>query len=196
MRRMRWAAYLWPGLPQLLTGEGWSALALAVAAAGLLNVTLLGSFVWDELIDGDLRSGLWVVLVVAWTASAVVSVVWDHRRRANRLAATDGDLFAEAVDTYLKGNWYEAERLLGGILRKNARDLEARIMLATLLRHTRRFDEAAGQLDQLVGFEGAGKWELEIRRERELLAEARAGVEPRTSQQTSTEADTETRHAA
>ena len=43
-------------------------------------------------------------------------------------------------------------------------------MLATVLRHTGRFDEAAKQLDQLVCFDGAEKWELEIQKERELLS--------------------------
>ena len=34
-------------------------------------------------------------------------------------------------------------------------------------------DEATLHLDTLVCFEGAGKWELEIQEERDLLAEAR-----------------------
>jgi hypothetical protein len=56
------------------------------------------------------------------------------------------------------------------LLRKNLRDLEARLMLATLLRHSGRVDEAKRQLDTLARFEGAGKWELEIQRERDLLS--------------------------
>ena len=46
-------------------------------------------------------------------------------------------------------------------------------MLATLLRHTGRLDEATRQLDTLARLEGAGKWELEIRQERELLKKAK-----------------------
>ena len=73
----------------------------------------------------------------------------------------------------MKGDYYQAEHVLEGLLRRNLRDVDARLMLATLLRHTGRLDEAAGQLDTLARFEGAGKWELEMRRERELLAEAK-----------------------
>jgi len=43
-----------------------------------------------------------------------------------------------------------------------------------LLRHTGRTEEAINQLDTLVRFDGAAKWEVEIEHERELLAEAKA----------------------
>ena len=46
-------------------------------------------------------------------------------------------------------------------------------MLATLLRRTRRFDEATSQLNTLAGLDGAHRWALEIDREGELLAETR-----------------------
>jgi cytochrome c-type biogenesis protein CcmH/NrfG len=42
-------------------------------------------------------------------------------------------------------------------------------MLATLYRHTRRYDEAAKQLDRLDRLDEAVKWRWEIERERELL---------------------------
>ena len=58
------------------------------------------------------------------------------------------------------------------LLRREQRDVDARLMLATLMRHTARADEAMKQLDLLASLDGAEKWELEIRRERELLAAA------------------------
>jgi hypothetical protein len=47
-------------------------------------------------------------------------------------------------------------------------------MLATLLRHTSRFDEATKQLNRLQRLEGCEKWALEIGREREWLRAARS----------------------
>ena len=73
----------------------------------------------------------------------------------------------------MKGNWFEAERSLAELLDHNPRDLDARMMLATLLRHTHRWDEAQRQLDWLQKTEGSQKWELEMWRERQWLAEAR-----------------------
>jgi hypothetical protein len=171
MRRTPWPVYLWPGLPQISQQGSWAALMVAAAAALVLNTTLLGSFVWPELIAPNLRIICWVALAVTWIASAGVSVWWDHRR--GREPDPDADPFRAALDHYLKGNWFEAERELNRLLRRSGRDLEARLMLATLLRHTRRYDEATRQLNILVRSEGAKRWELEIRREGELITEAR-----------------------
>jgi hypothetical protein len=60
------------------------------------------------------------------------------------------------------------------LLAENTRDLEARLMLAGLMRRTSRFEEAKKQLDQLERFEGAEKWEREIAREWEYLAEKKS----------------------
>jgi predicted Zn-dependent protease len=109
---------------------------------------------------------------VSWGVSAGFSAWWNRRHEARR-ADPEADRFDQALDGYLKGNWIEAERLLGGLLRRDDRDVDARLMLATLLRHTRRFDEATRELNRLVRLEGAQKWALEIRREGELLTGAR-----------------------
>ena len=173
MGRMRWIVYLWPGLPQLARQGSWSALVVAIGAAALLNVALLGTFVWTELLAPGWRILNWFLLLAAWSGAAVFSV-WLHRREESWMRAeAQQDIFREALDHYLQGNWFESEQALGRLLRKNRRDVEARLMLATLMRHRRRLDEAARQLDVLVRLEGAQKWELEIRREAELLAAMR-----------------------
>ena len=173
MRRMRWITCLWPGLPQLWTQGSWSGLAVALGAAGLLDLLLLVSFGWTELIGQNLRNSLWAIFVLAWIAA----IVWS-RKQSRRQAVVCGpepreDPFGQALNYYLKGDGYQAEQILEGLLRQNIRDLDARLMLATLLRRAGRLDEATRHLDTLVCFEGAGKWELEIQEERDLLAEAR-----------------------
>jgi single-stranded DNA-specific DHH superfamily exonuclease len=72
----------------------------------------------------------------------------------------------------LKGNWFEAECVLVGLLRCDPRDVDAGLMLATLFRHTGRLDEAARQLDSVERFDEAAKWIVEIDRERQWLAQA------------------------
>lgn len=186
--RMPWALYFWPGLPQLWARGSWYALGMAAVAAGFLNLALLSSFVWSELLARDLRSALWVLLGVAWIAAATFSAGWPRRLTNGGQAGPCGGTFAEAVEHYLRGDYFQAERVLGGLLRKNVRDLDARLMLATLMRHSGRFDEAAAELDSLVRFEGAAKWELEIRRERELLTEAKAKDETAVEQDASPDA--------
>jgi hypothetical protein len=173
MHRMPWPVYLWPGLPQISQRGSWAALAVAIGAGLFLNAALLASFVWTDLIPADLRIICWATLGVAWSCSAGVSVWRDHRQTSWRRASPEVDPFSQALDEYLQGNWFEAERLLGRVLQRDSRDLESRLMLATLLRRTKRYDEATRQLNILVRLEGAGKWDLEIRREGELITAAR-----------------------
>ena len=169
MHRMPIATYLWPGLPQLWVHGSWSALAVSIAAAGGVNLALLCTFGWTELIGPNIRTALWAVLAVTWVAAAGYSVLYGRRAVTCRTNDPGGDTFAEATEYYLKGDYFQTERLLGELLGHDHRDLDARLMLATLMRHTGRFDEATEQLDFLVRLEGAEKWELEIRRERELI---------------------------
>lgn len=173
MRRMPWTTYLWPGLPQTWFHGSWPGLALALGAAGVFNVLLVVCFGWSELVGPNLRNSLWAAFAAAWIAA----VVWSAGQCLCRAAIGDlkpgQDDFDAALDHYLRGNHYEAEQILESLLRRNVRDLDARLMLATLLRRVGRLDEASRQLDSLVRFEGADKWELEIEEERALLAEAK-----------------------
>ena len=56
-------------------------------------------------------------------------------------------------------------------MRRDEHDLEARLLMATLLRHTKRFDDATRQLIFLVRLDGAHRWALEIHREESCLIE-------------------------
>ena len=172
MGRTPWAAYLWPGLPQLWLRGSWSALAVAVGAAGLVNLALASSLVWSELLPELVRIGAWVAVAALWAGSAAFSR-WAQRRTTTRqeTSRTD-DAYLEATEHYLKGNWFEAECHLRELLRRDARDLEAGLMLATLLRHTARLGEAAQQLDRLQRLDGWERWAMEIGRERAYLEAA------------------------
>jgi len=201
MRRTPWTIYMWPGLPQIWQQGSWFGLVIAVVAAGLLNFALLAGLGFSELVGPSVRIGLWAAVGVVWSVSAAVSYVWVRRQAAlqkkrlrratTREAATreetpDEATFSRAIEQYLKGDWFEAERLWGVLLKADPRDLDARLMLATLYRHTKRLDEAAEQLTMLERFEGAEAWELEIRRERELLLEACENTPEQTEQETGT----------
>jgi predicted Zn-dependent protease len=141
--------------------------------AAALDLLVLATFGWSELIAPGLRSAWWAVFGLFWIGGAAWSAVCCRRRAAAERPSPAGDDFAEALDHYLKGDYYQAEHVLERLLRQNLRDVDARLMLATLLRHTGQLEDAARQLDTLVRLEGAGKWQWEIKRERALLAEAR-----------------------
>lgn len=179
MERMPWATYLWPGLPQIRSEGCWSALALAIGFAALVNLAIVATLVWSELFTAGVRNSVWVATVAIWGGSAMISYLWDHRYRAASETVPAEDTFNAALEHYLKRNWFESEHLLRDLLRESPRDLDVGLMLATLLRRTGRAEEAEIELDRLGRLEGAEKWELEIDRERELLHRAeREGVSP------------------
>jgi tetratricopeptide (TPR) repeat protein len=168
MVRMPWKTYLWPGLPQLWYGGLWSGLALAVGFAVLLDGLLVASFVWVELLSPRYLRFAWLVAVGLWIGAASLSA-WYGRGGGWRGAASTEAMFRGAFSEYLKQNWFEAERVLGQLLHHDPRDVESRLMLATLLRHTGRYHEALEHLAQLELLNDASRWAREINSEMRLI---------------------------
>ena len=79
------------------------------------------------------------------------------------------DLFIKARNQYLKGNWLKCEILLDSALEEFPGDLESRLLLISLLRLTKRYEEALVEITQFQKWDGAEKWNFEITREVELL---------------------------
>ena len=119
---------------------------LAAGFAVLVDLLLLSSFVWVELLRPlDLLLG-WMAAGALWGGSAIVSI--SRRRPAAEAGPTDL-LFRQALTEYLQGSWFEAEAILGRLLRLSPRDAEGRLLLATVLGRAKRHDEALDQLDRL-----------------------------------------------
>lgn len=174
MSRRLWATYLWPGLPQVCGYGSWSGLAVAMGFAGLLNLGLAASLVWCELLTPGVRTAVWTTILAFWGVSLVFSSRADRRNALRQEVPQPNDTFAKAVDFYLKGSWFEAESILVDLLRRNPRDVDAGLLLATLLRHTGRRDEATAHLDRLDRLESSVKWYWEIQSERQRLSEPMA----------------------
>jgi hypothetical protein len=173
MRKVPWAACLWPGLPQLWLGGQWAGFAKSLAAAAVANAVLASCFGWGELVNSATRNILLSAVGVCWIATALAGYR-QIRRSADRKPHTPAkDTFAQALDLYLKGDYFQAECLLVEILGREERDADARLLLATLYRHNKRYDEAMRQLDSLDRFEDAEKWAMEIEQERMLIEEAK-----------------------
>ncbi len=159
---------LWPGLPRLWIRGDWAALAIAVAFGVALNLVLVSSFVWTELLPPSFNRIGWLILGTVWLASVFQAYrSLPHLREPPRV--DDRGLFIQAQAEYLKGHWFEAETLLRQLLRHCSRDVDVLLMLATLYRRTKRYDEAATQLDRLDRLDEACKWRTEIAQERDTL---------------------------
>lgn len=178
MRKMPWTTYLWPGLPQLWFGGFGTGLALAAGSAALLNLLLLASLIWVEWLSPWLVRVGWTMLGLLWISSAVVTAWRSGGNPTPPEPASAEGLFRRALSEYLQGGWFEAESLLGQLLLIHPRDVEARLLLATLLRRSGRAHEALAQLARLELLRDSEKWSLEIESERQQLALALSAVAP------------------
>lgn len=179
---------LWPGLPRLWIRGDWAALAIAVAFGAALNLVLVSSFVWPELLPPSFNLIGWLILGTVWLASVFQAYrSLPHLREPPRV--DDRGLFIQAQAEYLKGHWFEAETLLRQLLRHCSRDVDVLLMLATLYRRTRRYDEAAKQLDRLDRLDESPKWRWEIAQERETLKRLVASKTNRDNTSTGTGMD-------
>jgi len=197
---MRWGQYLlcgWPGLANLWLRGSWSALAFAIGFSIVVNLALVSTFVWPALLGETFPIAVWPMILFVWSISVMISgrmvpawsvppvPSWELERdvrdekKAEETTKDSADLDIHATHTlfnraqteYLKGHWTEAESLLRRRLATAERDVEARLMLATLLRRTRRMQPALEQLREMERFDESVHWEFEIRRERELLGD-------------------------
>jgi hypothetical protein len=159
--------WVWPGLGMLWTDGSWRGLAWALSFGLLLDGVLLAKWVWPEVASPELVLIGKFAVTALWIAGIMLNRRWAAARGTN--LAADKDLFPAALAEYLQGNWYSAEQKCRDLIRLRRDDVEARLLLATLLRHVGRGDEARTELDLLTKFDGWAAWSWEIARERELL---------------------------
>jgi tetratricopeptide (TPR) repeat protein len=170
---LRWrdrALCLWPGLAELWQRGSWSGLALAIGFSLLLNLTLAATWLWADLMPHSARSVLWGVVVVIWAISALFAIATKAIRPPARADVAATDPYLRARSHYLQGRFFEADRELRQILRRQPKDAESRLLLATLLRREGRADDARAELDRLERLEVGAAWSYELGRERELLS--------------------------
>ena len=162
-------------------------MTLAVGFTALVNVLAAATLVWTE----------WLTSNVRWAAVATLAIVWllawvegraDWRRFLAERSAGEGEVaapaelsdrwFREAQGAYLAGDWVSAEQTLLKLLKQDSRDVEARLMLATLWRHEGRLEAAIEELDRLERLEASRGWKNEIAWERERIGAASVEEEP------------------
>src|SRR5688572_5793578 len=101
MQLARWCTVLWPGLAGLWLRGSWSGLMAACGFALLLNLALLSTVVWIELLHPAVRFGAWVAVSAAWLIAAAISA--RRLLGANGDESAEVDLFIAAQTEYLRG---------------------------------------------------------------------------------------------
>ncbi len=199
---MRWGQFLlcgWPGLAHLWLRGSYPALVLAIGFALLLNLALVATFLWPALLGDVFPAIAWPVVCLTWLTSAAtacrsvqhlsVPPMMNCQREQEQIPEEKNDeidwtkpdqtgesashtLFNQAQREYLMGHWSEATMLLRRRLDQTERDVEARLLLATLYRRTGQRERATEELKQMERFDDSVHWAFEISRERELIEQA------------------------
>jgi hypothetical protein len=164
----------WPGLARLWLRGDWAGLGTAMLFAAVVNGAIVTTCLWPALVGLEgpsvvFSAAVWMTVLCFWGASC-----WSSWRALPRLqpggdARGDDALFLKAQTEYLRGHWYDAEQLLQRMLQEAPRDAEAHLLLATLYRHTERWEEARQRLRVVERLQGGSRWLFEVAEEERRL---------------------------
>jgi hypothetical protein len=168
----RYLTLLWPGLPWLWLRGSVAGLVLALAFAVVLDLAIVGTWVYADFFDLQVSLGLWAAAAAVWIVATVSAVsAFPPPIPATRDAAADA-LFVAARDAYLCRDWLAAETKLRSLLVVAPTDGEAQLLLATLLRRVGRLKESREEFEKLSRSDSGGPWLSAIVRELERVEAA------------------------
>ena len=79
---LRLGLWLWPGLAQLWHRGSFIGLSCAVLFVLLLNLALITSFVWPNMIDHTVQGAVWSTVALFWVAGVWTSRRWHAKWKA------------------------------------------------------------------------------------------------------------------
>jgi tetratricopeptide (TPR) repeat protein len=178
MTAFRYLTLAWPGLPWLWLRGSWGGLVLAVAFAVSLDVAVVTTFIWPDLVELPITAAVWTATAVVWLVSTVSALAAFPPPLATPAPAAVDPLFVKARDAYLARDFIAAETRLRELLEQAPTDGEAQLLLATLLRRAGRLAEARDALEKLSASDAGSRWRAAILAERATIARAARGEKP------------------
>jgi tetratricopeptide (TPR) repeat protein len=178
MLALRYLTLAWPGLPWLWLRGSMAGLVLALATAVSLNVAVVTTFIWGDLVELPFTIAVWTATGVVWLVSTVSAVATFPPPLARPPSAEVDPLYVAARDAYLARDWTRAESRLRELLAFSPTDGEAQLLLGTLLRRVGRLDEARGALEKLAASDAGSRWRQATAAELVRIAAAVRGEAP------------------
>ena len=164
MLRRPWIALLsvWPGLPQIWSGQEILGLILATLFAVTLNLALVARFLWTEAFPAGWPEFFAALAAGTWISGFGYTLYWLWRCHPERHRVDIDRLYREAIEQYLQGRWNEARRRFEQILALDETDADALMQLGTLFLRTDQKALARRSYRQCLELEGGAKWRWEI----------------------------------
>ncbi len=161
----RWwisALSIWPGLPQIWSGQEVMGLILATVFAATVNLAIITRLIWIDLVSHGLSTFLTALAVGTWVAAFAYTLWWVWRCHPERHKIEIDQLYHEASVLYLQGRWVESRRRLERILAMDETDVDALMHLGTLLMRIDQPEQARRAFRQCLELENGAKWRWEI----------------------------------
>jgi tetratricopeptide (TPR) repeat protein len=153
---------IWPGLPQIWTGQEILGLLLAGLFAALVNASILCRLVWTEVLpDGGAECAA-ALAVLLWLASAGYTVWWLCRIDPRNHRGEIEELFRRAMDANLRGAWTESIRLFEAILALDETDADSWMHLGSAEARLGRTESARRSFHRCRDLDVAEKWRWEL----------------------------------
>lgn len=172
---------LWPGLPQIWSGQEALGLILAGLFAATLNLAMMSRFVWTDLFPPATVVFFAALAVLSWLAALAYTLWWLWRCDPSHHRVDIDRLYRTALELYLQGRWAEARRGFETVLALDENDADALMQLGALYVRTEQNAMARRAFRQCLETEGGGKWRWEIAQALAKLSEAdptRRGTAP------------------
>ena len=169
MSFLRSLTLIWPGLPWAWLRGSWAGLILATAFGICLNLCIITAWIWTSFIDLEMTFGIWAVTAIIWIVSTVSAVSSFPQPLVSYRDEVTENLFIDARDAYLAGDWLKAETTLQTILTLSPTDGESQLLFGTLLRRVGRFKEAKKSLEKLARSDSGQPWQHAIHHELSLI---------------------------
>jgi tetratricopeptide (TPR) repeat protein len=171
--RRLWIAVLsiWPGLPQIWSGQEVLGLILAALFAATLNLALVARYVWTDAFASGWSNFFTALAVCNWIVSLGYTLWWIWLCHPERHRLEIDRLFREATEFYLKGQWNESRRRFERILAMDDTDADVLMQLGTLYVRSEQPALARRAFRQCLELDTGAKWGWEIQRALRHLGE-------------------------
>lgn len=165
MATLRYLTILWPGLPWVWLRGSLGGIVLALAFAVTLDVAMITTWIWTDLVDLPFKIAAWAGTAAIWLLGTASALSAFPPPIPTGLDPAHDARFAQARDAYLARDWVGAEHRLRDLLRDAPTDGEAQLLLGTLLRRAGRLPEARAALEALARSDAGLPWRAAIARE-------------------------------
>jgi len=149
-------------LAQIWSGQEVLGLILGAFFAATLNLALVGHFIWTDSFAPGWVGFFAALASCCWLASLGYTLWWvwlchpaGHRPEIDQL-------YREATESYLRGQFQEARRRYERIVAMDDNDADALMQLGTLFVRTEQPALARRAFRQCLELEGGTKWRWEI----------------------------------